>query len=333
MELGLDVGYNATKMVTDKGAVTFLSEVGTLDRAHFDVRGALLGDSLDGYTIALRLPRPVLVGAGAVEQSRYHIRRQDRGWITSDQYRDLVLAAMTEATPATYAELVIVTGLPVMYYTGDRDMLHDLLLGEHKAQRDDRHAQTFKVTEARVIPQGMGSLLSVCLDDRGNLVNPDLARGRVGLVDIGGKTTNLLSINRLSDVSRETASIDLGAWSLVDAIKPWLADHYPDLTLRDHETMAAIRTRTLRYRGDPVDLAATVAGLVAPMAEQIIAEATHLWNGAAGLDAILIAGGGAHLLGAAIAAHFGKQARVIDGDPVLSNAAGYYRFAKRLAKG
>jgi hypothetical protein len=66
----------------------------------------------------------------------------------------------------------------------------------------------------------------------------------------------------------------------------------------------------------------------AELAAQIIAQASQLWNGAAILDAILVTGGGALLLGDAIKAHW-KHARIVS-DPVFANATGYYRLARRI---
>ncbi len=65
-------------------------------------------------------------------------------------------------------------------------------------------------------------------------------------------------------------------------------------------------------------------------ADAVIAEATQLWNGGAGLDAILVTGGGAHLLGSRITAHF-RHAQVVE-EPVFANALGYWRFAQYLGK-
>ena len=81
---------------------------------------------------------------------------------------------------------------------------------------------------------------------------------------------------------------------------------------------------------EPVDLTGIVEETLEPLAEQVLAEATQLWNGGAALDAILISGGGALLLGPYIRRHF-RHARVVD-DPVFANALGYWRFAQRLAR-
>ena len=189
------------------------------------------------------------------------------------------------------------------------------------------HGQTGRVER----PQGFGALLSTCLDDRGTIVAPEVANGKVGVIDVGGKTTNLLSVNRLSEVGRETASVNAGAWDAARAVQRYLANECPDLELRDHELIQAIQARQVKYFGEPIDLAEIIDSAIGPLADQVIAQATQLWNGAASLDMILVAGGGAHLIDAHVRRHF-RHAHMIDGDPVYANALGYWRFSQRLTR-
>jgi plasmid segregation protein ParM len=320
VNIGLDIGYSATKTISGKRHITFPSVVGTPDKARFSLNG--------NSSIVLVCPDHVQVGEGAVSQSRFLNRREDRGWIESTEWYHLVLASLTELTAATAAELRVVTGLPVAFY-GDRQVIRDRLLGDHRTQRENRRAQTFKIIECHVIPQPFGALLSVTLDDRGRIVDQALATGTVGVIDVGGKTTNLLSVNHLSEIGRETAGVNVGAWNAVRAVRDWLSNHCPNLDLRDHQVIDAIVARQVRYYGEPVDLTEVVEDVLEPLAEQVLSEATHLWNGGAGLDAILISGGGALLLGPVIRRHF-RHARMVE-DPVFANALGYWRFAQRLA--
>ena len=324
MNVGIDIGYSSVKTVAGPDRlVTFPSVVGTPDRARFAVNSA------DGHII-VNLPGDGswLVGEGAIAQSRFVDRREDRGWIASDAYRRLMSAAFTEVTAATWCELVVVTGLPVAFYSADKDAVRDRFLGNHRVAREGRRAQTFQVTECRVIPQPFGALLAEALNDQGRIVSQDLATGAVGVIDIGGKTTNLLSVNRLAEIGRETASISLGAWDLVRAVREYLVDHCPGLEVRDHQVIDTIVKRHVKYFGTAVDLGDVIDATLEPMADQVIAQATQLWNGAAGLEAILVAGGGALLLRPHLARSF-PHVRVVD-NPVFANALGYWRFAQRI---
>lgn len=322
MNIGLDVGYSATKGICGERKATFPSVVGTPDKARFSLNGA------NAQHIILTEPAHVAVGAGAVLQSRHLKRREDRGWTGSDEWYHLVLAALTELTAATTVDLQVVTGLPVAFYLTDKDKVQSRLLGEHRATREGRRAQSLKIVACRVIPQPFGALLAATLDDRGHVADQALATGAVGVIDVGGKTTNLLSVNRLSEIGRETASVNAGAWDVARAVRGYLDNQCPELDLRDHQVMQAIIRRQVNYFGEPVDLGPTIDAALTPMAEQVIAQATQLWNGAAALDVILVTGGGALLLGPFISRHF-RHARVVD-EPVFANALGFWRFAQYL---
>jgi PRTRC genetic system protein D len=323
MNVGIDLGYSAIKMVSDQRRKTFPSVVGTPDLGRFS-----LGEQENH--IVLNAPEHVSVGEGAMTQSRFVNRREDRAWIESAEYYHLFLAALTELTTATVADLLVVTGLPVAFYN-DKAALRERLVGVHKVTRRGRHAQAFKVGECRVIPQPFGALLAAALDDRGRIADHGLATGSVGVIDVGGKTTNLLSVQRLSEIGRETESVSVGAWDVVRAVRSFLADRCPNLDLRDHQVMEATVARQVRYYGQPMDLKPVVEAALEPMANQVIAQASQLWNGGAGLDAILVAGGGALLLGPYLKAHF-RHARVVS-EPVFANAEGYWKLAQRLSSG
>jgi hypothetical protein len=323
MNIGLDIGYSATKTISGDRRATFPSVVGTPDKARFSLNG--------NESIVLLSPDHVQVGEGAVRQSRFIAPREDRAWVTSEVWRNLARAALTELTTANRAELRVVTGLPVAFYD-DRQAVRDWLLGDHRVQREDRRAQTFRVTACHVIPQPFGALLSVALDNRGRIVDRALATSTVGVVDVGGKTTNLLSVDHLSEIKGETGSVSVGAWDIVRSIQEWLAQHYPGLEeLRGHQVIDAITTRRVKYYGETVDLTSIVEGTLEPLAEQVLAEAGRLWNVGATLDTILVTGGGALLLGPAVQRHF-RHARAVE-EPVFANALGYWRFAERLGAG
>jgi PRTRC genetic system protein D len=319
MNIGTDLGYYRTKAMCEDRYADFLSIVGTPDKSRF---------SLNNHNaITLIKPNHVQVGEAAVNQSRFLNRREDRRWIESDEYLNLFYAAMSELTTATRANLLMVTGLPVAFFD-DRETVKSRFLGTHTIQREDRHAQTLTVTACHVIPQPFGTLLSVVLDDNGRIVDNRLATGEVGVIDIGGKTTNLLSVSSLSEISRETASINAGGWDLVRSARAHLAQECPDLDLRDHQIADAIIEKEIRYYGEPIDIGNFVDAETGYLGSQIVAQATQLWNSGAGLDAILITGGGAMLLCDYIERHF-PHATVV-GDPAFANAFGYWKFAQRL---
>jgi plasmid segregation protein ParM len=324
MNVGLDIGYSDTKAVSDKIQKIFASVTGTPDESDFAFS--------ENGAIVLESPDYVLVGAAAVRKSRHAPRWEDRDWIKTDEYYHLFLAALTEITKATSADMWIVTGLPIAFYS-DKDILREIMIGEHRPERKDRGwAQIFRVKDVRVIPQPFGCLLSEAINNSGVVANANLLNGEVGIIDVGGKTTNLLSVSEASEVRPETASVSKGAWDVVRAVADWLTAN-TKLQPRDHQIVDHIKgVKSLKERGQELDLAPVINAELGPMAKEVIAKATQLWNGGDALDAILVSGGGAHLIGDAIKKRF-PHARVVRGDPVYANALGYWRFAQHLKAG
>ena len=92
MNIGLDVGYSAVKAVSGNRRVTFPSVVGTPDKARF---------SLDGSkAIILTQPMSAMIGEEAIAQSRFLNRREDRGWVESDEWYALAPSQHTLSEPA-----------------------------------------------------------------------------------------------------------------------------------------------------------------------------------------------------------------------------------------
>jgi hypothetical protein len=106
--------------------------------------------------------------------------------VESEEWYWLFLAALSELTPATVADVALVTGLPVAFYD-DKEKVTARLVGEHRVQREGRRAQVLRVTAARVIPQPFGALLAAVLDDRGAIGDVTLAKAAVGVIDVGGR--------------------------------------------------------------------------------------------------------------------------------------------------
>ena len=61
-----------------------------------------------------------------------------------------------------------------------------------------------------MLPQPIGSILNLLMDDNGNIVNTDLAKQKVGVVDIGFRTTDFTILDRLRYIDRSSRTMDTG---------------------------------------------------------------------------------------------------------------------------
>ncbi len=317
--LGIDIGYSAVKACSAPGSVVeFPSVVGTPDTARFSMdAGADDLISVGGHD--------ALVGYDAVLQSRMLQRREDRYWYSTREYTMLYYKAL--ASSVSEDDLYVVSGLPVAYYD-DRKHLHDMLIGRHEFTTQGTYVRNYRVVKCTVIPQPFGTVLAQVLNWEGNIQNAELAQGAVGVIDCGGKTTNLLHCVKMSEIARATGSVNAGAWDAVRAMRTLLEVKFPKLEIRDHDIVQAMVQGFVKLYGVQEDIKEMVDAVITPLADQIIAQATQLWGSGADLDIVLVTGGGALLLFGNYITSAYPHAVIVD-NPVQANAVGYYKLAVR----
>lgn len=326
MKTGIDLGYYSEKVVATDKMFSFPSIAGSISESKFDLNG--MGPNT--FAVETEKGTSYLVGEDVSLQSRYMSRQQDRDWITSDEYKVLLLTALTEITKGSRVDVDLVTGLPVNFYD-DKDLLRDNLLGEHRIRRlERRNTQVFVIKNIRVIPQPFGTVFSVVLNGHGKATeDSDLATGSVGVIDVGSRTTNLLTVNRMREIGVQTESIDSGAWKVISSIKRQILSEYPDYdNLKDHMVAEAVKDRWIGYYDETLDLTELVEDELGKLVSEIMAAARNLWGKGASLKRVLITGGGALLAGERIKSQF-RHAQVVP-NPMYANAIGYYKFACRF---
>lgn len=327
MNAGIDIGYNGLKAVAEGGRkISFPSVVGTPERSRFGLNGHNKGIVLKDKGSQW------LIGDLALHSSRFATRREDPHWYASDDYRRLMLAAFSQITTGTSVRMTVVTGLPIAYYDAGKAELKDIFEREHRVEIEGRSAQRIEVINCRVVMQPVGTVLHLAMDDAGRVVNKEVADKAHGVIDIGGKTTNMLTVHQLAEVPSETDSVDKGAWDIMRAVRDFFSQrgYFDLLDLSDHEIMAAILEGKVDYFDSTIDLNPVVGNLMDTMADAIFAKSTHIWGGSGRLKSIIITGGGAYLLGSRLLKHF-KQARIAP-DPQFANALGYAKFAAFLER-
>jgi plasmid segregation protein ParM len=220
-----------------------------------------------------------------------------------------------------------VSGLPIAFYE-DKEKLKSIMEGEHNFKCKTMFS--IMVNNARIIPQPFGTILDNVLDEDGDIIDEKIARGTVGVIDVGGKTTNILSATALAEKSRMTTSINVGGWDVVRAVKKRLSVTMPELDLRDHEIAQGVINGYVRAYGKNVDITEIINTTALPFAQNIVSEATQLWGTGASLDMIIVTGGGSYLVGSVIVSKF--RHATISSDPIFSNVVGYFKLSRRLNK-
>lgn len=319
LKTGIDIGYNQTKALADaQKSVNFPSVVGTEYDTPFT-----LGEN--GHGIKFTTPRRAVVGHSAITFSDLVTRREDRNWIASEDYYLLFLAALSELTAGS-GSARIVTGLPVSYFE-DRETLRKHLQKVHTFQREDRSLQVINAEKVTVLPQPFGTLLDYCLDAQGRIMQTEIARSHIGVIDIGGKTTNFLHAYKLTEIPSETRSIAVGGWKAIKLLRRAVEQEVQDLALHDHELVEVMITKRLHYQGDDIDMTSIIEAITAQITNKIIGELSQTWESLGKFTLILLTGGGSLLLGETLKAHLPQI--VLVENPVFANCRGFWKYAQR----
>ena len=244
------------------------------------------------------------------------------------EYYYLFLAGTSEVVHEPDAELDIVVGLPVAYYKDtDKAIVTKRLEGTHTIKRRNRERQTFHVTRVRVVPQPIGTLMDACLDNQGNIADEQLAMSHVGIIDIGGKTTNLLHAFKLKDVPGEVTSIQTGGWKAIEHLRGILESRYKNMELRDYEIADILKTRTFVHDGQDVDFEQEVKDACNLLFPDIQKAISRKWKSPGKMREIILTGGGSLLVGDAFNAAFPQLVKAAN--PITSNVRGYCKLAQR----
>ena len=316
--IGIDVGYGATKHISGELG-------GKLSSGSFR---SLVGNYVEGVALngfreqqAAQVveigDEKYLVGDAAAKHSTRQYTSRDRDWISSVAYEALVRHALAQCQVVDGEELVITTGLPVSYYKADKEKLTAKV-----------RSITGENAKVFVIPQPVGAFFSLLFDEAGYVFDERLSSQRIGVLDIGFYTTDLLTIDGLDVVDRQIGSFENGVSTALEAIKQDIMDiHGLKLDLRRAED--AVRRGTVTVFGEDKDISAIVSKRLKELEAEIEAGARTVWNNAADLDKVILSGGGAEMLRPYL--HLYRHATVI-GQAALANAAGYSRFSIRQAR-
>jgi len=322
--IGVDIGYYATKAVCGKKVVTFPSVAGTPNVSQL-VHG--VGDGETIINLGIGDSYKYIVGRDAILKSRSTERREEREWITSHLWKVLFYHAISQLEPEG-GEFRIVTGLPVDYFSSDHVMLKKIVEGLHKFAVNDKRLELR--LSSIVTMQPFGAVCNEILSFDGNLKNKSLSQSSIGVIDIGGKTTNILTVDQMADIGAQSFSTDTGGWDIVRAVKTSIQEKFFDYELKDHEVAEIVASKTMKRFGKDVDVSDLVEPVTDSITREIVALTTQVWGNASGLDKIFISGGGANLIGETIADEFPHA--VVVSDPEVANAKGYYKYGKFIEK-
>jgi len=324
MIFSIDIGYGYTKGIGPDGVrFSFPSVIGSAEEIRFTT------DLIRGVEeFPVRFENwCFFYGEQAVLQSRIQSAIFDRSRVHDTTYKMLFVASLVEMAKQMpdAKRLNVVTGLPVDFFA-DRPEVIRSFEGAYRVTTD--RVIEFIVESVFVAPQPFGSLFRELLSESGRIVNNEIERGRIGVIDVGMYTTDFVVSDALRYVQRLSGSASVGWSKVVTQVRQALADTYA-LELTHPEVDRAIQEREVRVRGEALSLEALVTPAVNDLKTAVVARARDLWGAGASLDVVLVSGGGGPYIYDAIRDVY-PHARLLN-NAFWANAEGFYRLGQRPA--
>lgn len=230
-------------------------------------------------------------------------------------------------------DIRLIAGLPVadFFREGQRDQRRidektaNLLKGVRNAASESNAVA--RLSSVQIGCQATAAYVDYVLDD--DLEERDVATDVVAVVDVGGRTTDIVVIlDGVQIDGPRSGTENLGVLDVYSALGKAVrsrfetADNFPSALLD-----RAVREKRIKLWGQQQDITDLVDQVVAEQERHIAREVERKIGSASNVDVVLFVGGGSALF-----ANIGKHFRngVMAPDPEFANARGLYKYASKF---
>lgn len=331
--IAIDIGFGFTKATNGSRSLVFKSILG--DATDIQFKGGILGEGSPDENIQIEVDgRSYFVGEMAERQSNVRFFTLDQTQFFSSFAKQLALSAAARMVGA-YMPIGLVTGLPIGYYREYKDELVKILQGDHKVVlttgNGKREEKVIKISNVKVIPQPFGSLFNLMMNDVGELGDKRYVREKVGVIDIGFKTSDFTVSDRMRYSERGSRTTDTGISRAFSVIAGKLREK-SNVNVELYRLYEAIERGVIKIRGKEYELKGLTEQVFGQLATAIANEVDRLWTDDWDIDTIVLTGGGGAVLSKYLQPLLNGQVVTVDADKDarLSNVHGYWKFGKHL---
>ena len=331
--IGIDIGFGFTKATSGKRSLIFKSVFG--DAADIQFREHFIEHSHPDQHLHIELDgKAYFVGELAERQSNVRSFTLDQNQFVSKFARVLALVALAPLVERN-APVKLITGLPVSYYRRHRDELSGVLQGKHTVTLLDpggeRRETVINVTQVRVIPQPFGSFFNAMLNDAAEIADKRFLTGKIGVIDVGFRTSDYAIADRTRYSERGSATSDSGIAKAFSIIATKLKEK-SGVNVELYRLYDAVERGVIKIRGKTYDVKNLTDQVLGQLASSIAAEIERLWADDWDIDLMIITGGGGGLLMPYLKPLLNGE--VIGNDPAkdyrVNNVRGYWKYARHL---
>lgn len=331
--IGLDVGFGFTKASDGRRHIVFKSVYGDATEPQF--REQLIDTADDDAHLHVEIEgKGYYLGELAERHSVLRNFTLDPAQFIGEFTRILALGPLARLA-GRQDTVKLVAGLPVGHYRKHRDELVRLLRGQHAVTLVDRNgARTetvVRIAEVRVVPQPFGSLFNLMLTDLGELRSGGLASEKIGVIDVGFRTTDFTIADHSRYSERGSRTTDSGMSRAYTTVAAKLSET-SGVSIELFRLFEAMERGSIKIHGKRYDLKGLRDRALAQLAATIATDANRLWSADWDIDRILLTGGGGPVLAPHLQGQIkGELMPVEPGrDGRLANVLGYVKYGRRL---
>ncbi|MDX8388039.1 MAG: ParM/StbA family protein [Ghiorsea sp.] len=328
--IGIDIGFGFTKATDGQDFLIFKSIFG--EAVDFQIKENLLDASTDKDHLQIEVDdTSYFVGELAERQSSSRTFTLDQTQFVSSSSRVLALATLSKLVKDTSQPIKLVVGLPIGHYRQYKDELAKMLRATHKFITVDaegnRNPIEITVSDVRVLPQPIGTVMDRLLSRDGIPTNKRFATDKIGVVDVGFRTTDYTISDKGRYSERGSLTTKNGISHAFAKIGHKLKDAC-GIDIEIYRLFDAVDQGSIKVRGKSYDLKKITEHAFKHLASQIAVDANQVWADDWDIDAIMITGGGGAVLADYVKAELEGVVIPIeqDLDYRLHNVRGYYKF-------
>lgn len=332
--LGIDIGFGFTKATRGDRSLVCKSILGEATELQFQER---ILDQADAQEEHLQVEVDGLsyfVGELAERQSDVRYFTLDQDQFVSRFAKPLALAALARLV-TDHVPVNLVTGLPIGHYRQHREAFASLLQGHHAVALTDaagqRRERTININKVRVVPQPFGSLFHLMLNDLGEIGDKRLLQTKIGIIDVGFRTSDYTIADRMRYSERGSRTTDSGIARAFTAIAKKLRE-LSGVNVELYRLYDAVACGSIRIRGKEYELGALTEQVFGCLAATVANEVDRLWADDWDIDSMIITGGGGAVLASYLRPLLNGQVAAAEagGDARFNNVLGYWKYARYL---
>ncbi len=325
LKIGIDDGFAVTKLALPDGRLIACPSRAEIGRAH----------------VTWLNPGQRTIHEYQTENSIYSVGDVDgattrfEGYACSGMNRAIVQHAL-QCAGLEGLDVDAVSGLPVSAYyrsSGAKrsSAINDKQVNLLQPVTPRSEALPVACVAHRVIPEALAAWYDYVIADADGAprLNRERQHASIAVVDIGGRTTDIVVVRDQGVLHRSSGSFEYGLLDVKQALAEAIQERFDLGRISDRVLSQALRQKRVRLYGRDYDLTAEVTTAKHELVERLYAETRRQLGSGTELERVLFVGGGTVALAEHVVDWFPNQ--LIVAEAAFANARGMLKYGRYVA--